>query len=72
MRETVRFIEKNNAICQEFSYADPITKIKLNSIYNNREAEAIDKTWNVAMRKMFELHHSTDKYLIDPLSETRH
>ena len=36
MREKrARFIQKNNELCQEFSYADPITKIKLNSIYNN-------------------------------------
>ena len=30
-----RFIQKNNELCQEFSYADPITKIKLNSINNS-------------------------------------
>ena len=72
MREKrARFIQKNNALCQEFSFADPITKCKLNSIYNThftgsplwdlfcREAEAIDKTCNVAIRKMLQLHHST-------------
>ena len=75
MREKrARFIQKNNELCQEFSFADPITKCKLNSIYNIhftgspiwdlfcREAEAIEKTWNVAIRKMLQL----------PLSETRH
>ena len=61
-----------------------ITKIKLNSIYNShftgspvwnlycREAEAIEKTWNVAVRKMFQLRHSTHRYFIEPLSDTRH
>ena len=85
MREKrARFIQKNNELCQEFSYADPITKIKLNSMYNShftgsplwdlfcREAETIYKTWNVATRKMFNLHHSTHRYFIEPLSETRH
>ena len=68
MREKrARFIQKNIELCQEFSYADPITKIKLNSIYNShftssplwnlfcRKAETIYKTWNVAIRKMFKL-----------------
>ena len=80
MREKrARFIQKNNELCQEFSFADPIIKCKLNSIYNIhftdsplwdlfcREAEAIEKTW-----KMLQLHHSTDRYFIAHLSETRH
>ena len=85
MREKrARFIQKNNELCHEFSYADPITKIKLNSIYNShftdsllwdlfcREAETIYKTWNVAIKKMFKLHHSTYRYFIEPLSEMQH
>ena len=35
MREKrARFIQKNKELCQEFSFADPITKCKLNSNYN--------------------------------------
>ena len=79
MREKrARFIQKNNELCQEFSYADPITKMKLNSIYNShftgsplwdlfcREAETIYQTWNVVIRKMFKLHHSWPTNRIRP------
>ena len=89
MRQDMRekrayFIQKNNEICQEFSYADPMTKIKLNSIYNShftgspvwdlycKEFEQIEKTWNVAIRKMLQLHYATHKYFIEPLSGTQH
>ena len=82
LEKRARFIQKNNELCQEFSFADPITKFKHNSIYNTcftgspqwnlfcREAEAINKTWNVAIRKMLQLHHSTHRYFIERLSET--
>ena len=68
----------------EFSFADTITKCNLNSIYNThftdspiwnlfyREPEAIEKTWNVATRKMLQLHHSTHRYFIEPLLEMRY
>ena len=63
-----QFIQKNNEICQEFSFADSTTKIRLNNIFNTHftgspiwdlfcgEADAIEKTWNVAMRKTMKLN----------------
>ena len=85
MREKrAQFIQKNNEICQEFAFADSATKIKLNSIYNthftgspiwdlvSNAAESIEKTWNVAMRKMLMLDRCTHKYFIEPLSEIQH
>ena len=85
MREKrAQFIQKNNEICQEFSFADSTTKIRLNNIFNTHftgspiwdlfcgETEAIEKTWNVAMRKMMKLNRCSHKYLIEPLSQTRH
>ena len=79
-----QFIQRNNEICQEFSFADPQTKIKLNDIYNShftgsntwnlfcKEAESIEKTWNVAMRKMLGIDRCTHKYFVEPLSGTTH
>ena len=85
MREKrAQFIQRNNEICQEFPYAYPATKIRINSIYNthftgspiwdlfSKEAESIEKTWNVAMRKMLKLDRCTHKYFIEPLSGTQH
>ena len=85
MREKrAQFIQKNNEICQEFSFANLSTKIRLNNIYNTHftsspiwdlfcaEAISIEKTWNVAMRKMMKLDRCSHRYLIEPLSKTRH
>ena len=35
MQKRARFIEKCNNISQEFHYAHPVTKVKLNTIYNS-------------------------------------
>ena len=79
-----QFIQKNNEICQEFSFADSTTKIRLNNIFNTHftgspiwdlfcgEADAIEKTWNVALRKKMKLNRCSHKFLIKPLSQTRH
>ena len=79
-----QFIQKNNEICQEFSFADSTAKIRLNNIFNTHftgssiwdlfcgEADAIEKTWNVAMRKMMKLNCCSHRFLIETLSQTRH
>ena len=85
MREKrAQFIQKNNELCQEFSFADPLTKVRLNTIYNShftgsvtwdlfcKEADSIEKTWNTAMRKMLNLNRCTHRYFIEPLSGTKH
>ena len=85
MREKrAQFIQKNNEICQEFSFAHPRSKVLLNSIYNShftgsptwdlfcRESEMIENTWNVAIRKMYNLDRKTHKYFIEPLSNRQH
>ena len=53
------FINRNNELVQEFRFAHPQTLIKVNSIYNtsfygcvlwdlfSKEAERLEKTWNV-------------------------
>ena len=77
-----RFIQKTNELCQEFSFADPITKCKLNSIYNIhftgspiwglfcREAEAIEKNMECCHQE--DASAASLRYFTEPLSETRH
>ena len=79
-----QFIQKNNEICQEFYFADSTTKTRLNNIFNTHftgspvwdlfcgEADAIGKTWNLALRKMMKLNRFSHRFLIEPLSQTRH
>ena len=79
-----QFIQMNNEICQEFSFADSTKKIWLNNIFNTHftgspiwgvfcgEADTIENTWNVAMRKMMKLNRCSHRFLIEPLSQTRH
>ena len=79
-----RFIQKNNEICQEFNFAHPKTKVKLNWIYNShftgspiwdlfcKEADMISSTWNVATRIMFGLDRKTHRYFIEPLGSRQH
>ena len=78
------YIDKNNEILQEFGFSHPNTKIKINSIYNShltgsclwdlfgREAVMMENTWNVSMRLMLDVPRETHRYLIEPLSKTKH
>ena len=62
-----RYISRNNNLIQEFHFAHPVTKFKINRIYNtdftgsplwdfNSEAfESLSKTWNISVRIMFGL-----------------
>ena len=61
------YISKNNEILQEFDFAHPDTKFKLNQIYNShftgciswdlfsRECVMVENTWNVSIRAMYDL-----------------
>ena len=78
------FIDKNNEILQEFSFSHPNTKIKINSIFNShltgsclwdlfgKKAVMMENTWNVSMRLMLDIPRETHRYLIEPLSKTKH
>ena len=79
-----QYIARNNELLQEFSFAHPNTKCLINNIFNthftgsslwnlfNKATEKLEKTWNVSQRIMFALPRETHKYLIEPLSKTRH
>ena len=78
------FISKNIDLNQEFYFCHPSTKVKMNTIYNlhftgsslwdlfAKEAIMVEKSWNTSVRIMFDLPLQTHKYLIEPISETRH
>ena len=83
-QKRARYIQKNNEICQEFGFAHPMTKFKLNQIYNchfygsplwnlfSQECEQFEKTWNISFRVMFNLHRETHRYLVEAVSEEPH
>ena len=78
------YIAKNNELLQEFYFAHPRTKIKLNNIYNTHftgsplwdlfcdEAIKFENTWNRSVRIMYDLPVNTHRYFIEPLVEGRH
>ena len=77
-------LKKNCELEQEFSFADPRTKIMINNIYNchftssplwdlfGKEVGQFERTWNVSLRKMLGLPQTTHRYLIEPVSGTQH
>ena len=78
----VQYIQRNNELMQEFSYANSTTKTKINSIYNSHftgsvlwdlfghEAEMIYNTWNSSIKNMFRLDRTTHRHLIEPVRGT--
>ena len=65
-----RYIGRNNELLQEFGFAHPRTKVKINTVFNShfsgqvlwdlfsREAEMIENTWNHSVKIMFNLPRS--------------
>ena len=84
MQKRAAYINRNNELLQEFYFAHPKSLIKINSIYNTsfygcvlwdqfgKEMERLDKSWNVSMRKMLRLPFNAHRYLLEPVSETKH
>ena len=84
MEKRAQYIQRNNELSQEFSYAHWSTKVKINNIYNThftgsviwdlfgKNAEMMYNTWNVSIRKMMRLSRQTHRHFIEPLSKTRH
>ena len=75
-----RFIEKNMEICQEFGYAHPEVKCKINSIYNSSfpgsvlfdlssdSVKQLVNSWSVSVRNMWNLPYNAHRYLIEQLA----
>ena len=78
------YINKNNDILQEFHFAYPRTTAKVNKIHNThlygsvlwnlsaKEVVKLEKTWNVSIRRMFNLPRETHCYLIEELGDQEH
>ena len=84
LEKRARYIKGNNQLMQEFAFADCTTKIFINTVYNShhygsvlwdlysKEANMVYNTWNVSTRIMLRINRRSHRYLIEPLSETRH
>ena len=84
MAKRALYVNKVNELTQEFHYADPSTKIKINNIFNtsfygcqlwdlfSNEAERLGKSWNISQRIMLDIPRNTHRYFLEPLSGTQH
>ena len=84
MEKRAAYISRNNELFQELHFAHPNTLVKVNNIYNShfygstlwdlqsKDVDRVLKTWNVSQRVMHRLDRQTHKYLIEPISETKH
>ena len=80
--KVAKYIDRN--ICQEFHFAHPISKVKINNIYNGhwtgsqlwrfgtRELEKLEGTYNKSVKIMFDLPLPTHRYFIGPMSGLPH
>ena len=78
------FIAKNYELIQEFYFAHPISKLKMSLIYNchftgsplwdlfSQEAIKLENSWNVFIRKIYDLPMTTHRYFIEPVSQQLH
>ena len=84
MEKRAVFINRVNELSQEFYFGHPSTKVKINNIFNSyfygsplwdlfgKEADRLDKTWNVSQRILLGLPRQAHRYFIEPLSGGRH
>ena len=76
------FIERNCEILQEFPFAHPAVKCKINKVYNSsfpgsvlwdltsRNVEMLINSWSVATRFMWDLPWNSHRYLMEELGGT--
>ena len=84
LEKRARYIQGNNQLMQEFSFASSATKMFINRVYNShhygsvlwdlygRQVEMACNTWSVSIRKMLRVDRRTHRYLIEPLSGMKH
>ena len=82
--EKANFIAKNFELLQEFYFAHPNTKVKTTTIYNYHftgsplwdlfcdEANKVENSWNIFIRKAFDLPFNSHRYLIEAISNHPH
>ena len=76
------YIDKNCTLDQEFYFAHPTVKLKLNTIYNchfsgsqvwnlfSQGALSLEGTYNRSVKVMAKLPYQTHRYMIEPISGT--
>ena len=79
-----QYIQQNNELMQEFSFAHSSTRCNINAIFNSHftgsvlwdlfgwEAEMIYNTWSISIRKMFCLDQRSHRYFIEPVSKIKY
>ena len=84
MEKQATYINKVNELTQEFYFAHPLTKIRINNIFNSHyygsalwdlfgiEALRLEKSRNVSQRIMLGIPRNSHRYFIEPLSDTKH
>ena len=80
LRKRAMYIEKNMELMQEFPFAHPELKCRINRIYNSAfpgsvlydfasdAVKQLENSWSVSVRKMWELPMQAHRFLIEPLS----
>ena len=79
-----KFIGKINSLMQELHFASSVVLVKLLNTYTTSfygsplwdplspECERLYKSWNVAIRRIFNADRQTHRYLIEPMSQCIH
>ena len=82
--KNAKYVSKNIELNQEFSFAHPSTKLKINKIYNSHYsgsplwnlfgtgAHRIESSYNKSVKVMLDLPYATHRSLIQPLTDTAH
>ena len=78
MEKRAVFINRANELIQEFQFAHPFTKLKVNKIFNSSwnllgsESVRLEKSWNVCMRIMLGIPRDSHRYCIEHLTRQKH
>ena len=84
LQKRAKFTQCNNELLQEFYFANPEIKCHINNIYNmslygsslwdlfSSAVESLEKTYNRAVRTMWDIPLDSHRYLIEPLSDQPH
>ena len=83
-QKNAMYIENNCSLEQEFHFAHPTVKLNLNTIYNchfsgsqvwnifSHGARTLEGTYNRSVKIMAKLPYQTHRYMIEPITGTRH
>ena len=84
MEKRALYINRVNELNQEFHYAHPLTKVKINNIFDTHfygsqlwdlfsvEVIRLEKTWNISQSIMLGIPINTHRFFIEHLTEIQH